>query len=65
MLALAAFAASVALAPDRQAQAVVRIERPARMGREEWERPSQEQRREILVRHGTDGLVRIRLTEFE
>ena len=65
MLLLAASAALVTVPPERQARATVRIERPVRIGAEEWRRPSGERRREIVVRNSADGEVRIRLTEFE
>ena len=49
----------------RQATASVRIERPAKVSRDEWERVPQRQRREILVRDEAGRPLLLRLIENE
>jgi hypothetical protein len=48
-----------------QAQALVRIERPARASRDDWSLQSRTQRREVLVKDEGGDPVRLRLTEYQ
>jgi hypothetical protein len=47
------------------AQAVVRIERPARASREDWDRDRQSEQREVVIRDEAGNLIRLRLVEFQ
>jgi hypothetical protein len=67
MLWLLAISAASARAQPAiaQAQAVVRIEHPARASREDWGRQKQSQQHEVIVKDEAGNLVRLRLTEYQ
>jgi hypothetical protein len=65
MLWLLAISAASARAQPAIAQAVVRIEHPARATREDWGRQKQSQQHEVIVKDEAGNLVRLRLTEYQ
>jgi hypothetical protein len=48
-----------------QAQALVRIERPARASQQDWGREKRSQRREVIVKDEAGNLIRLRLSEYQ
>jgi hypothetical protein len=48
-----------------QAQALVRIERPARASQQDWGREKRSQQREVIVKDEAGNLIRLRLSEYQ